>query len=94
MGPTEQLRALRAEIDEVDDRLLELLVRRARVARAIGELKRAHGIAPVDPAREEQLTARLAARAGEPTAPLDDAAIRRVWAAVLTECRRVVVELR
>ncbi len=85
---------LRAQVDDVDGRLLELLVQRARLARAIGEVKRAEGIALVDPAREEQIIARLAARAGDATDPLDERAVRRLWAAVLEECRRVVVELR
>lgn len=85
--------ALRAEVDEVDDRLLELLVRRAGLARSIGEEKRAAGIALVDPRREEEILARQEAKAGQATAPLDGRAIRRLWAAVLLECRRVVVEL-
>src|SRR5690606_19591480 len=89
-----RLDELRAEVDEVDDRLLELLVRRARLARTIGEHKRAQGLALVDPAREEQIAQRLTARTGDATDPLDPPAVRRLWAAVLAECRRVVVELR
>lgn len=90
----DRLEALRAEMDELDDHLLELLVRRARLARTIGEHKRERGIALVDPAREAQIVERLAARAGEATGPLDARAVRRLWAAVLEECRRVVVEAR
>jgi chorismate mutase len=85
--------ALRAEVDEVDDRLLELFVRRARLARTIGEEKRAAGIALVDPRREEEILSRQETKAGPATAPLDGRAVRRLWAAVLLECRRVVVEL-
>lgn len=88
-----QVEALRAEVDQVDDRLLELFVRRARLARSIGEAKRAAGIAPVDPRREEEIVSRQEARAGDATAPLDARALRRLWTAVLGECRRVVVEL-
>lgn len=85
---------LRAAVDAVDDRLLELLVARARLAREIGAVKRATGVALVDPEREERIAERLAARAGPATDPLDARAVRRLWAAVLEECRRVVVELR
>lgn len=83
---------LRAEVDEVDAALLALLVRRARLARTIGEAKRDSGLpggARVDPAREAEVVERLAARA---PSPLDAAAVRRLWAAVLSECRRLVVE--
>ena len=86
----ERIEALRAEIDEVDDRLLELLARRARLAHAIGEVKRDAGLALVDPRREDVIKDRLAARAGPATAPLDASAVRRLWTAVLHECRRVV----
>lgn len=87
----EPIDALRARIDEVDDRLLALLVQRARLAAEIGVVKRRTGAGRVDPAREEQIKARLAAAAGPATAPLDAEAVRRVWSAVLHECRRVVV---
>jgi chorismate mutase / prephenate dehydratase len=88
-----RIEELRAEVDQVDDRLLELFVRRARLARSIGEEKRAAAIALVDPRREEEIISRQAAKTGDATAPLDARAVRRLWAAVLTECRRVVVEL-
>lgn len=85
---------LREQVDEVDDHLLELLVRRARLAGAIGAAKREGGVALVDPLREEHIVERLAARAGPTTRPLDAPAIRRLWGAILGECRRVVVEIR
>lgn len=88
-----RIEALRAEVDEVDDRLLELFVRRARLARAIGEEKRAAALALVDPRREEEILSRQADKAGDATAPLDERALRRLWAAVLGECRRLVIEL-
>ncbi|MCO5167167.1 MAG: chorismate mutase [Planctomycetes bacterium] len=87
-----RLEDLRAEVDEVDARLLSLLERRARLAQAIGALKRdagAPGPVRVDPAREAEVVARLAARAAP---PLDAAAVRRLWTAILGECRRLVVE--
>lgn len=89
-GPSE-LDALRAEVDRVDARLVELLIERARLAEALGRWKRARGIAPFDPAREEAVVARAAAAA---RAPLDRAALERVFRAILAESRRVVQEAR
>jgi chorismate mutase len=90
----DELAALRATMDELDERLLALVVERARLAREIGHLKRQAGLPPVDAAREATITARLSARAGPDTDPLDAAALRRVWAALLAECRRIVIEVR
>lgn len=85
-----ELERLRAEVDRADDALLALLVERVRLARSIGEHKRAVGLALVDPEREEEIKARLAALAGPATEPLDARAIRRLWEALLVETRRVV----
>lgn len=54
---------LRKKIDSIDDEILELLERRARVARDIAEEKRALGVPAHDPERERSLLARLEARA-------------------------------
>ncbi len=45
---TETLRQRRAEIDEIDQQLLQLLNRRARLAEEIGQLKRAHNMPVAD----------------------------------------------
>ncbi len=49
------LKKLRQEIDRLDDRLVELLSRRARVALRIGEAKRSHRHAAYVPAREKKV---------------------------------------
>lgn len=55
-----ELRWLRAEIDELDDRLWETLSNRMDVSRRIGEWKKANGIAPLQPQRyQEILSTRL-----------------------------------
>lgn len=51
----EELRWLRAEIDELDDRLWETIVARMDVSRRIGTWKKAHGVAPLQPERYQQL---------------------------------------
>ena len=60
----ENLGNLRAEIDALDGRIVEDLLKRMRVSRAIGEAKRATGAAVFDPAREEAILARLSREGG------------------------------
>ncbi len=56
---SDSLDALRARIDALDRKLLELLVERAEAARAIGSLKAERGATVLDPGRERQLLERL-----------------------------------
>lgn len=62
---TENLTLLRAQIDKIDDELLELLARRMRVSCAIGTYKRDHGMPVLQAQRYEELLARRAAQAVE-----------------------------
>lgn len=62
---TENLTELRAEIDKVDDRLLELLAQRMRVSREIGRYKKEHAMPVLQAQRYEELLARRAAQAVE-----------------------------
>lgn len=57
----ETLEALRAEIDSVDGRLLELLARRMAIAEEIGRYKREHGMPVVQPHRYDDLMGRRVA---------------------------------
>ena len=50
---------LREQIDEVDEQLVRLLDRRARLARGIGEIKRDRGLETYAPDRERMLMDRL-----------------------------------
>jgi chorismate mutase / prephenate dehydratase len=65
---------LRAEIDRIDQQILDLLIERSAVVRRIGEVKgdRLDGRPALRPAREAQILRRLAERAGGrfPTAVL------------------------
>jgi chorismate mutase/prephenate dehydratase len=58
----EDLAKLRARIDDLDDRVLDLLAERAEVVATIGERKREKQIAPINPEREKQVLERLMAR--------------------------------
>lgn len=76
----------RRQIDEIDDQVLQLLKRRAECALAIGEAKARQHLPIRCPEREQEMTRRLVA---QPHGPLDDAAVRRVFGAILAESRRL-----
>lgn len=50
-----ELNWLRAEIDELDDRLWDTILARMEVSERIGVWKRAHGVAPLQPERYQQI---------------------------------------
>jgi chorismate mutase len=58
-----QLDAYRASIDNIDAALVHLLAERFKITQAVGRYKAEVGMAPADPAREEQQVARLRALA-------------------------------
>jgi chorismate mutase len=76
----------RAQIDEVDNELLRLLNRRARLAARIGGMKSSAGLPLYDPGREQEILSRACrANAG----PLDERAVARIFRRIMTETRAV-----
>ena len=57
-----ELNWLRAEIDELDEHLWETIEARMEVSRRIGEWKKAHGVAPLQPERYRQIKQKLQAK--------------------------------
>ncbi len=76
----------RQQIDQIDERLLEMLNERAAVVLQIGREKRAHGAPLHDPEREAQILQKLCARN---RGPFSDQAICRIFAQILEESRRL-----
>ncbi len=75
---------LRAVIDDLDAKLLDLLRQRAEVVRQIGQCKSEEGRAVLDAAREEVVLRRAAeADAG----PLEAQALRAIFAEIISACR-------
>lgn len=75
----------RSKINRVDQRLLRLLNRRARLAQHIGRIKRRDGRPLWSPRRERVVLQRLARlNAG----PLDGRAIGRIFRLIIRESRR------
>lgn len=75
---------IREQIDALDDELLSIFNRRAALAVAIGEIKKAEGRAVYDPDRERNIFERMqAANSG----PLHNDAIVRLFERVIEETR-------
>lgn len=77
----------RAEIDKVDDELVALLNRRARLAAALAEIKSGAGRPLHDHSRECEVIER-ACRGCLP--PLDEIAVGRIFTCILQESRRML----
>lgn len=60
-----ELEELRREMDAADDALLAAFLRRQEIAGRIAACKRREGLPVCQPAREAEVTARLAAKSGD-----------------------------
>ena len=88
---TENLNELRAQIDKLDDQLLDLLVRRMRVSRDIGQYKKEHDMPILQAQRYEELLARRAAQAVE--LGMDREFMRTIMQAIHEESVRQQMEV-
>ena len=78
---TDPLRKIRASIDALDDRIVEMLNERAALAQAIGHAKSG---AKYRPEREAQVLRRVAARN---RGPLPAPALTRLYTEIMSACR-------
>lgn len=81
---TKSLQELRAEIDELDLRVLKLLSRRAEIARHIGRAKSAGAKGVLDLAREKEV---LRAVRGANPGPLTRDAVEAIFREIVSACR-------
>lgn len=87
----DQLAELRERIDGVDRQLLALLNDRARLAQAVGEVKKIDASPVFRPDREAQVIEGLkAANAG----PITPAGIAPIWREIMSACRSLEARLR
>lgn len=80
----QRLAPLRARIDEIDELLIELLNRRARVAAEVGEVKREFNAPVFRPEREQQVIERLQ-RIGQ--GPLANEHVAAIWRQIMSASR-------
>ena len=83
-----KLKACRDEIDAIDNQVLQLVSRRAALAREIGELKDDGVI--YRPEREAQVLRRLM---GQNAGPLSGEAVANIFRSVMSNCRALEKEL-
>lgn len=76
----------RKQIDELDAMIVELLNRRAALARRIGRIKMQAGLPILDREREE-IVLRLVVH--ENTGEMDDGSLTRIYREILNECRLI-----
>lgn len=86
----ESLEGLRRDIDNIDDELHDLLVRRAEVVRRIGAVK-GPGAAAYRPGREARLLRRLVQR---PSGPLSKSVVVQLWRELLGATTRLQGDFR
>jgi chorismate mutase/prephenate dehydrogenase len=81
-----ELKALRDQIDALDERLLKLLSERLKLVLQVGELKRQHGMVVRDDKREREMLERLPTLA-EP--PLTPESVYRTYVLLIDEARTI-----
>jgi chorismate mutase len=80
---------LRRRIDELDERLVELLNERASCALRIGEIKQELGLEIYQPERESHVLAHVRDHGGVIKGPLGPDALTRLFERIIDEARRL-----
>lgn len=88
---TESLSALRSQIDQMDDRLIELLSKRMRVSREIAQYKKEHNVAVVQPMRYNEIIDKRVAQGM--LCGMDGLFIKTVFEAIHSESVRQQIEM-
>ena len=89
-GTGAEIETLRRRIDDIDDRVLELINQRLEAARAIGRIKKDSGAQVVDGRRESEIYQRLLARN---TGSLKTAALYRIFKSLIAAGRGIQTTL-
>lgn len=76
----------RNRIDELESMIIELLNKRASYAVEIGKIKKEKGLPVLDPVREQEILARVAAKTKGPLSP---DAVREIFKTVMQETRKL-----
>lgn len=82
---------VRREIDEIDQKIIDLLNRRASLAQSVGEVKARQGREMFDPARQHQILSGLAKRN---PGPFPNEALRQIWTEIMGACLSLEKPLR
>ncbi|MBP9212112.1 MAG: chorismate mutase [Bacteroidetes bacterium] len=82
----EKIEHWRNKIDEIDQRLVELLNERARYADEIGKIKERLGMEAYSPKREKEVLDNIMKHN---SGPLNDLALRRLFERIIDESRKL-----
>ncbi|RMG60805.1 MAG: prephenate dehydratase [Deltaproteobacteria bacterium] len=77
----ERLASLRQEIDRIDRQILDLLNKRAEIARQVGELKKEHGLRIYVPEREAEILEKLTSTN---PGPFPNEAVRTIFREIIS----------
>jgi chorismate mutase len=80
---------LRQRIDQLDEKLVELLNERAHCALEIGKLKKTLGLDVYQPEREAEVLHHVRSHGQQTESPLEGDAIVRVFERIIDEARRI-----
>ncbi|MEJ2730148.1 MAG: chorismate mutase [Deltaproteobacteria bacterium] len=87
-SPGADVSALRLAIDEIDEKIMDLINRRLLLAKQIGDFKKRSGIEITDPDREKEIMKRLLEKN---KGPVSDKGLRNIFGAIMIEGRNVQV---
>lgn len=88
---TESLSELRKQIDEIDMNLMELLAKRMRVAREIGQYKKEHNLTVLQTSRYDEILSKRATDGK--TMGMDEDFVKAIFEAVHSESVRQQIEI-
>ena len=77
---------LRRAIDEIDEKIMELINQRMSLAEQVGDFKKQSGIQITDSNREKEIMNRLLEKNN---GPVSDNGLRNIFGAIITEGRNV-----
>ena len=89
-NPDADISTLRLAIDEIDEKILNLINRRLLLAQQIGAVKAQSGIQITDPRREKDIMHRLL---HTNNGPLDADGLQRIFTAIIAAGRSVQKEI-
>jgi chorismate mutase len=83
----DELQKLRKRVDEVDDQILKALSERAKICKAIGDIKKKQGLAVRDSSRENEVYQRVKDKSSK--FALAPAQIEAVYREIVNMCSKV-----
>jgi chorismate mutase / prephenate dehydrogenase len=84
--PDPEIQSLRDEIDDLDEKLIQMLARRNRIVARIARIKEQWGLPVCVPAREESLISGRRRIASEHDVSPD--LVESIWRAIISESRK------